>query len=262
MHVTVFKAIFYNMIKIKNLCVKFKTLTILNDISLEILPGSTMGLVGESGSGKTTLGRSILLLNKISSGHVYYKDTELTPSNISKYRADMQMVFQDPYASIDPKMKTSKVIAEPLLITGKITSPAMIKSKVDDLLCLVGLSPAHGNKLIHEFSGGQRQRIAIARALATSPEFIIWDESVSALDVSVKAQIINLISRLQKELGLTYLFISHDLPVVRHLCDDIAVLEHGKIVEKGRCDKVCFNPEHEYTKRLVASVLTRKKTHT
>ena len=245
------------MIRVKNLNVKFNNLTILNDISLEILPGTTMGLVGESGSGKTTLGRSILFLNKISSGHVYYKNTELTPDNIRKFRPHMQMVFQDPYASIDPKMKTYRVIAEPIVINNKVASPAFLRRRVDELLELVGLNKTQKDKFIHEFSGGQRQRVAIARALATSPDFIIWDEAVSALDISVKAQIINLISDLQKELGLTYLFISHDMAVVHHLCDTVAVMQNGKIVEKGNCEKICFHPENEYTKRLVGAVLTQ-----
>ncbi len=250
------------MIKIENLCVKFKNLTILKDISMEISPGTTMGLVGESGCGKSTLARSILFLNKISSGKIFYKNTELTYGNIQKFRPHMQMVFQDPYASIDPNMKTGKVIAEPIIINRQAASVSALKRRVDELMELVGLNKSQKNKYIHEFSGGQRQRVAIARALATYPDFIIWDEAVSALDVSVKAQIINLISDLQEELGLTYLFISHDMAIVRHLCDSITVLQHGKIVENGPCETVCSYPKNDYTKKLIKAVLRHPPLHT
>ncbi|MBE7067082.1 MAG: ABC transporter ATP-binding protein [Ruminococcaceae bacterium] len=248
------------MIKVKNLIVKFKNFTVINDISLEIPKGTTLGLVGESGSGKTTLGRSILLLNNITSGQIFYKGTEITTKNIHRFRPHMQMVFQDPYSSIDPKMKIENVIAEPLIINKICKSKSDRTYQVHKLLNLTGLDTCHASRYISDFSGGQRQRIAIARALATSPDFIIWDEAVSALDVSVKAQIINLIMELQRELGLTYLFISHDMAVVRHVCTDIAVLYKGTIAEYGTCSQICFSPRNDYTKKLIASVMIPKHT--
>ena len=229
----------------------------LDDVSLKIEKGTTLGLVGESGSGKTTLGRVIVRLVDPTAGSVSYQGKpidSLSGAQLRPYRKKIQMVFQDPYNSLNPRLRIGTILAEPLEIHfPQMTAPDR-SNRVSELLGLVGLDPAFARRFPHEFSGGQRQRIGIARALAVEPEFIICDEPVSALDVSVQAQIINLLMDLQEKLGLTYLFIAHDLAVVEHVSDQIAVLEHGKLVEEGSSDQITTRPAHPYTQRLLASI--------
>lgn len=229
----------------------------LDDVSLTIARGSTLGLVGESGSGKTTLGRVIVRLADPTAGSVSYQGkaiSSLRGSELRPYRKKIQMVFQDPYNSLNPRLRISTILAEPLEIHFPQMSASDRDGRVVELLRLVGLEPTHARRFPHEFSGGQRQRIGIARALAVEPEFIICDEPVSALDVSVQAQIVNLLMDLQEKLNLTYLFIAHDLAVVEHVSDQIAVLEHGKLVEEGSSAQITTHPTHPYTQRLLASI--------
>jgi oligopeptide transport system ATP-binding protein len=229
----------------------------LDNVSLKIEKGSTLGLVGESGSGKTTMGRVIVRLIDPTSGSVSYqgdKISALSGSSLRPYRKKIQMVFQDPYNSLNPRLRVGTILAEPLEIHFPKMSASDRSERVSELLRLVGLDPAHARRFPHEFSGGQRQRIGIARALAVEPEFIICDEPVSALDVSVQAQIVNLLMDLQEKLDLTYLFIAHDLAVVEHVSDQIAVLEHGKLVEEGPSEQITTHPTHPYTQRLLASI--------
>ncbi|NDC80367.1 MAG: ABC transporter ATP-binding protein [Verrucomicrobia bacterium] len=229
----------------------------LDDVSLKIDKGSTLGLVGESGSGKTTLGRVLVRLIDPTSGSAVYDGQEITSlegSGLRPYRKRIQMVFQDPYNSLNPRLRIGTILAEPLEIHFPKMSASDRASRVAELLQLVGLDPTHARRFPHEFSGGQRQRIGIARALAVEPEFIICDEPVSALDVSVQAQIVNLLMDLQEKFDLTYLFIAHDLAVVEHVSDQIAVLEHGKLVEEGSSEAITTRPAHPYTRRLLASV--------
>jgi len=229
----------------------------LDQVSLSIEKGTTLGLVGESGSGKTTLGRVIVRLLDPTSGSVSYEGTEISSlrgSQLRPYRKKIQMVFQDPYNSLNPRLRIGTILAEPLEIHFQKMSPSDREARVTELLRLVGLDPTHARRFPHEFSGGQRQRIGIARALAVEPEFIICDEPVSALDVSVQAQIVNLLMDLQEKLNLTYLFIAHDLAVVEHVSDQIAVLEHGKLVEQGSSEMITTHPNHPYTQRLLASI--------
>jgi peptide/nickel transport system ATP-binding protein/oligopeptide transport system ATP-binding protein len=229
----------------------------LDNVSLKIEKGSTLGLVGESGSGKTTMGRVIVRLVDPTSGSVSYqgeKISTLSGSSLRPYRKKIQMVFQDPYNSLNPRLRIGTILAEPLEIHFPQMSASDRSERVSELLRLVGLDPAHARRFPHEFSGGQRQRIGIARALAVEPEFIICDEPVSALDVSVQAQIVNLLMDLQEKLDLTYLFIAHDLAVVEHVSDQIAVLEHGKLVEEGPSELITTHPTHPYTQRLLSSI--------
>ncbi|NBQ64306.1 MAG: ABC transporter ATP-binding protein [Verrucomicrobia bacterium] len=229
----------------------------LDDVSLKIEKGSTLGLVGESGSGKTTLGRVLVRLQDPTSGSAFFEGQEITALNgsgLRPYRKRIQMVFQDPYNSLNPRLRIGTILAEPLEIHFPEMSASDRSNRVAELLKLVGLDPAHARRFPHEFSGGQRQRIGIARALAVEPEFIICDEPVSALDVSVQAQIVNLLMDLQDQFGLTYLFIAHDLAVIEHVSDQIAVLEHGKLVEEGAAEQITHHPSHPYTQRLLASV--------
>ena len=229
----------------------------LDDVSLKIEKGSTLGLVGESGSGKTTLGRVIVRLVDPTHGSVSYQGepiTSLRGSELRPYRKMIQMVFQDPYNSLNPRLRIGTILAEPLEIHFPKMSAPDRSERVAELLKLVGLDPSFARRFPHEFSGGQRQRIGIARALAVEPEFIICDEPVSALDVSVQAQIVNLLMDLQEKLDLTYLFIAHDLAVVEHVSDQIAVLEHGKLVEEGPSELITTQPSHPYTQRLLASI--------
>lgn len=229
----------------------------LDDVSLKIEKGSTLGLVGESGSGKTTLGRVIVRLVDPTHGSVSYQGEPITPlrgSELRPYRKKIQMVFQDPYNSLNPRLRIGTILAEPLEIHFPKMSALDRSERVAELLKLVGLDPSFARRFPHEFSGGQRQRIGIARALAVEPEFIICDEPVSALDVSVQAQIVNLLMDLQEKLDLTYLFIAHDLAVVEHVSDQIAVLEHGKLVEEGPSELITTQPSHPYTQRLLASI--------
>jgi peptide/nickel transport system ATP-binding protein len=229
----------------------------IDDVSFDVFEGETIGLVGESGCGKSTLGRTILQLIPATSGHIFYKGEDL--ANISKerlrsLRKEMQIIFQDPYSSLNPRMTIGQAIGEPLLVHHVAKNNVEKREKVIELLEKVNLKPEHYNRYPHEFSGGQRQRIVIARALALQPSFIICDESVSALDVSVQAQILNLLNDLKKELGFTCIFISHDLSVVRYLSDRIIVMNKGKIEETGPAEEIYSNPTSDYTKKLITSI--------
>ena len=229
----------------------------VDDISFEIHRGETLGLVGESGCGKSTTGRTIIQLYRPTSGKVYYQDQDLSDlkgGDLRHLRRNMQIIFQDPYASLDPRMTVGNIIAEPLEIHGIGKSKKERRERVKELLRLVGLNPYFINRYPHEFSGGQRQRIGVARALALEPEFIVCDEPISALDESIQAQVVNLLEELQDSLGLTYLFIAHDLSMVRHISDRTAVMYLGKIVELAEREELYNNPLHPYTQALLSAV--------
>ena len=245
----------------------------VDDVSLDIHPGETLGLVGESGSGKSTLGRLILRLIEPTSGTVSFEGRDLLAagrSEMRRLRRDLQIIFQDPFASLDPRYRVEDIVAEPMLIhkdscrdskdSCRDSRPRLsgrakldLSARVSELLRAVGLDESARNRYPHEFSGGQRQRIGIARALALRPKFIVCDEPVSALDVSVGAQIVNLLQQLQRDFGLTYLFISHSMPVVRYLCTRIAVMSRGKLVEIGDTEQITSRPAHPYTRTLLAA---------
>ena len=225
----------------------------VDDVSLDIQSGETLGLVGESGSGKSTLGRLVIRLIEPTSGSIRFEGRDLLAAGhreMRRLRRDMQIIFQDPFGSLDPRMRVEDVISEPLIIHERM-SPSTRRSRVAELLRAVGLDESALRRFPHEFSGGQRQRIGIARALALRPKFIVADEPVSSLDVSVGAQIVNLLAQLQREFGLTYLFISHSMPVVRYLATRIAVMYRGKIVEAGPTDQITEQPAHPYTRSLL-----------
>lgn len=233
---------------------KNMTLKAVDDVSFCIKPGETLGLVGESGCGKTTVGRSLLHLYNPTGGTVRFEGEEVTKKNIQRMRAKMQMVFQDPYSSLDPRMTAEDIIGEPLDVHHLCANRKERREKVISLMELVGLNSEHATRYAHEFSGGQRQRIGIARALAVDPKFIVCDEPVSALDVSIQAQVINMFEDLQSQLGVAYLFIAHDLLVVQHISNRIAVMYLGHVVELADANELMSDPKHPYTQSLLSAV--------
>lgn len=248
-----------NILTVDNLDVEYplkgfrrKPFRALTDINIHIKPGETLGLVGESGSGKTTLGRAILGLAPISKGTVVFEGNDITQADRKQRRSlgrDLQVVFQDPYTSLNPSLEIGDILAEPLGVQGQ--SPEAARKRVRELLDQVGLPSDAINRLPREFSGGQRQRIAIARALALSPKLIVCDEPVSALDLSTQAVVLDLFLQIQKDTGVSYLFVSHDLDVVRHISHRVAVMYHGEIVEQGTAEQITRDPQHPYTQRLL-----------
>ena len=233
---------------------KTTLLKAVDGVNFSIKPGETLGLVGESGCGKTTVGRTLLRLYKPTGGEIYYDGNLITDQNMIKYRPKMQMVFQDPYSSLDPRMTVEEIIGEPLDVHKLYSNKTERREKILGLMELVGLNAEHATRYVHEFSGGQRQRIGIARALAVDPKFIVCDEAVSALDVSIQAQVINMFEELQEKLGVAYLFIAHDLLVVRHISDRVAVMYLGRVVETADSDELYDSPIHPYTQSLLSAV--------
>ncbi len=257
------------LLQVKELCTRFPVrsgvlgrvsgyVRAVDGVSFDIREGETLGLVGESGCGKTTVGRSILRLVKATSGEVIYKGRSVFTRSrkaMQRLRREMQIIFQDPAGSLNPRMRVGRIVAEPLEVHGLFKGEE-VKARVDVLMDRCGLWRGAVDRYPHEFSGGQRQRIAIARALALQPKLIVCDEPTSALDVSIQSQIINLLKDLQEEFGLAYLFISHDMAVIHHICDRIAVMHDGGIVEIGERDRIINNPQQEYTQKLLAAVPT------
>lgn len=233
---------------------KINMLKAVDDVSFTVKRGETLGLVGESGCGKTTVGRTLLRLYEPTGGEVYFDGELITDKNITAMRKRMQMVFQDPYSSLNPRMTVEDIIGEPLDVHNLYKNRKERREKILELMALVGLNAEHATRYAHEFSGGQRQRIGIARALAVNPDFIVCDEPVSALDVSIQAQVVNMFEELQDKLNMAYLFIAHDLLVVRHISDRIAVMYLGKIVEIADSDELCDNPIHPYSQSLLSAV--------
>jgi len=228
----------------------------VDGVDLEIFPGETLGLVGETGCGKSTLARVVMRLHSLTEGKLWFDGRDVSNikgRDLRDLRRDMQMVFQDPYASLNPRKTVGSIIGAPFRLHGTIPKNK-VKGEVQELMELVGLNPEHYNRYPHEFSGGQRQRIGVARSLALRPKLIVCDEPVSALDVSIQAQILNLLKDLQRDLGLAYLFVAHDLAVVRTMSDRIAVMNKGKLVETGKAEDVYTNPQEDYTKALLAAV--------
>jgi len=250
-----------NLIEVKNLCKYFpagkkRTLKAVDNVSLTIRKGETLGLVGESGCGKTTCGRTILKLYNQTSGQIFYDGEEISNlkgKDLLKFKKNAQMIFQDPYSSLDPRMTIGEIVAEGLNVHSTLSAEEKSK-RVTDLLARVGLTDDYANRFAHELSGGQRQRIGIARALAVEPEFIVCDEPISALDVSIQAQIVNLLIRLQRENHLTYLFISHDLSMVKHISDRVGIMYLGSLVELGTSDQIFTNALHPYTQALISAI--------
>lgn len=239
---------------IKTGFMKTLPLKAVDGVSFAIKPGETLGLVGESGCGKTTVGRTLLHLYNPTGGEILFDGKPVNTKTIHEMRKEMQMVFQDPYSSLNPRMTVEDIIGEPLDVHKLYSTKEERREKILDLMKTVGLNAEHATRYAHEFSGGQRQRIGIARALATNPRFIVCDEAVSALDVSIQAQVINMFEELQEKLGVAYLFIAHDLLVVRHISDRIAVMYLGRIVEIADADELCDAPVHPYTQSLLSAV--------
>jgi len=228
----------------------------VDDVSFDIIRGETLGLVGETGCGKTTVGRTLLRLYEPTSGNVYFEGVDLmklTESGMRSFRSRMQMIFQDPYASLNPRMTVGSIISAPLDVHG-VPNGKGKRERIEELLDMVGLNPEFVNRYPHEFSGGQRQRIGIARALAVNPDLVVCDEPISSLDVSIQAQVVNLLEDLQQQLGLTYLFIAHDLSMVRHISDRMAVMYLGKIMELADRNEIYLRPLHPYTQALMSAV--------
>ncbi len=251
-----------NLLEVKNLKKYFQTprglLHAVDNVTFNIEKGKTIGIVGESGCGKSTLGKTLMRLHQPTSGEVMFKDTDI--ANISlkefkkKYRANIQMIFQDPYASLDPRMSILQLIEEPIKIHNKGFSKAQVTEKAREMMELVGLAKRLENAYPHELDGGRRQRIGIARALSLNPEFIVCDEPVSALDVSIQAQVLNLLQDLQEQRGLTYMFITHDMSVVKHISDDIAVMYLGQMIEKCSADRIFKDTIHPYSQALLSAI--------
>lgn len=256
------KSLSKNLIEVEGLKKYFnvgkgKVLKAVDNISFSIREGETLGMVGESGCGKTTAGRTVLRLYEPTAGSVKYNGTDiykLSGGKMKAMRRDMQMIFQDPYASLNPRFTVSDIIGEALDIHGLAGSRQERKKRIEELLDMVGLNHDHATRYPHEFSGGQRQRIGIARSLAVNPKFIVCDEPISALDVSIQAQVVNLLKELQDRLGLTYLFIAHDLSMVKHISDRVAVMYLGKMVELAESEELYANPLHPYTKSLLSAI--------
>jgi len=256
------------ILEVRNLKKHFKTpkglLHAVDGINFSIEKGQTLGVVGESGCGKSTTGRVILRLLEATEGEIFFEGKNIREFNkkeMQKLREDMQIVFQDPFASLNPRMTVSEIIGEPLIIHKKCKNKKEVEEKVNELMETVGLSKRLTNAYPHELDGGRRQRIGIARALSLDPKFIVCDEPVSALDVSIQAQVLNLMQDLQKELGLTYMFITHDLSVVKHFSDEIAVMYLGQLVEKAPAKELFHNPKHPYTKALLSAIPVPSLTH-
>jgi oligopeptide transport system ATP-binding protein len=251
------------LVEVKNIKQYFRTggslihpvfVKAVDDVSFYIDKGETLGLVGESGCGKTTTGRTILRLYEPTGGRIFYNGEDITKVDMMPYRRKMQIVFQDPYASLDPRMTVGDIVGEAIDIHKLASGKHERKERIYSMLERVGLNSEHANRYPHEFSGGQRQRIGIARALAVDPEFVVCDEPISALDVSIQAQVINMFEKLQEELGLTYLFIAHDLNVVKHISSRIGVMYLGKLVELAESHELTFNSLHPYTKSLISAI--------
>lgn len=229
----------------------------VDGVSFELKPGQCLGLVGESGCGKTTVGRSLLRLIPATAGSVVFDGQDVFAASgrrLQALRRQMQIIFQDPAGSLNPRMKIASIVGEPMVVHGLVRDPAELREKVEQILVRCGMPKAAADRYPHEFSGGQRQRIGIARALALQPRFIVCDEPTSALDVSIQAQILNLLADLQRDFGLSYLFISHDMAVIQHMCSEIAVMYKGKIVERGSREEVIGSPKHPYTQSLLSAV--------
>lgn len=233
---------------------KKKVVRAVEDVSLQIQRGETFGLVGESGCGKSTIGRTLLRLYEPTSGQIFFEGSDITKANMRPYRKKMQIVFQDPYASLDPRMTVGDIVGEPLDIYHAYESKAERREKILELLNLVGLNSEHMNRYPHEFSGGQRQRVSIARSMALRPDFMVCDEPISALDVSIQAQVINMLMELQQKLNMTYLFIAHDLNVVRHISKCVGVMYLGSLVEVCDANELYKNPLHPYTQALLSAI--------
>ena len=250
-----------NILEVRDLCKYFKTpkgmLRAVDHVSFNIEKGKTLGIVGESGCGKSTLGRTILKLLEPTSGQIFFEGKEITglkPKQMLPYRKDMQIIFQDPYSSIDPRKSIYQTISEPIIANRLVNGKNEVEKRVHELMDMVGLAQRLTNSYPHELDGGRRQRVGIARALAMNPSFIVCDEPVSALDVSIQAQILNLLKELQKHLGLTYIFITHNLSVVNYFSNDIAVMYLGRMVEKATVEELFSNPIHPYTKALLSAI--------